>query len=97
MSDPCCAADYTEPQGIGQALTAAPPPEAARVASQTGIEKAAPRRFITIKDVTARCGLSRTRIYDKMKNETFPKNVRLGEQTTRWYEDEVDEWIAAPR
>lgn len=72
-------------------------PGSSREVSGTMGTKPPPRRFIGIKDVTARCALSRSRIYEKMNGGTFPRPIRLGAQTTRWYEDEIDDWIAAPR
>ncbi|MDP8170551.1 AlpA family phage regulatory protein [Pasteurella skyensis] len=50
-------------------------------------------RFIAIDEVINRTGLSRTVIYERMKDNTFPRSVRLGKQTTRWLESEIDSLI----
>ncbi|MDG6881252.1 Predicted transcriptional regulator [Phocoenobacter uteri] len=50
-------------------------------------------RFIAIDEVQDRTGLSRSVIYDRMKNNNFPRSVRLGNKTARWLESEIDSWI----
>jgi prophage regulatory protein len=44
-------------------------------------------------EVEAKTGLSRSTIYEKMKNGTFPKPVKLGPRAVGWLETEVDAWI----
>ena len=44
-------------------------------------------------EVEAKTGLSRSSIYEKMKNGTFPKPVKLGPRAVGWLETEVDAWI----
>lgn len=45
------------------------------------------------RDVEAITGLSRSSIYAKMENETFPKAIRLSERSVGWLEHEVQEWL----
>jgi len=44
-------------------------------------------------EVEAKTGLSRSTIYEKMKNGTFPKPVKLGPRAVGWLEIEIDAWI----
>jgi prophage regulatory protein len=51
------------------------------------------RRLINIKEVQARTSLSRTEIYNRMRQGTFPASVALGLQKVAWVEEEVADWI----
>lgn len=44
--------------------------------------------------VRARTGLSRSTIYLKISEGTFPAPISLGERSVGWIESEVDAWIA---
>ena len=46
------------------------------------------------KQVEARTGLSRSTIYQYIKDGAFPKPVPLGPRAVGWLESEVSEWIA---
>ena len=46
-------------------------------------------------EVEKRTALSRSRIYDLMKQGKFPKPVQLGAMSVAWLEIEIHEWIAA--
>ena len=46
------------------------------------------------KQVEARTGLSRSTIYQYVKDGAFPKPVPLGPRAVGWLESEVSEWIA---
>ncbi|WP_372174334.1 helix-turn-helix transcriptional regulator [Xanthomonas axonopodis] len=52
----------------------------------------APRRFIRIRDVMNRTGLSKSTIYAKIRQNQFPKYVPLGSISV-WVEAEIDRWI----
>ncbi len=52
-------------------------------------------RILRIRDVQYATGLSRTSIYRKVNEGSFPKPVSLGEQAIGWREHEVDAWIEA--
>ncbi|MDE3261204.1 MAG: AlpA family transcriptional regulator [Acidobacteriota bacterium] len=47
-------------------------------------------RLQTVLDCT---GLSRSTLYELIREGSFPKPVRLGAQAAGWYEAEVDGWI----
>ena len=47
------------------------------------------------KQVQQRTGLSRTTIYLRIAQGTFPKTVSLGARAVGWMESEIDEWLNA--
>ena len=53
----------------------------------------APTRVLRLPRVQARTGLSRSTIYMRVANGSFPKPVRLGARAIDWIESEVDQWI----
>ena len=44
--------------------------------------------------VQEKAGLSKTALYQKISEGTFPKPVRLGRKAVGWIESELDAWIA---
>ena len=51
--------------------------------------------FLRRKQVETHTGLSRSTIYQYIKNGVFPKPVPLGPRAVGWLESDVSEWIAA--
>lgn len=52
-------------------------------------------RYIDIKEVMHKVGMSRVWIYTKISEGNFPKPIKLGSNCSRWVESEVDEWMEA--
>ena len=52
-----------------------------------------PVRVLRRPEVEARTGLSRSTIYARMAEGTFPRPVRLGKQSVGWIESDIDEWL----
>ena len=50
--------------------------------------------FLPRKQVETRTGLSRSTIYQYVKDGAFPKPVRLGLRAVGWLESDVSAWIA---
>ena len=50
-------------------------------------------QFIRRKEVEELTGLSRTAIYDRMREGTFPKSIALSPKTIRWVRGEILKWI----
>ena len=50
-------------------------------------------QIIRLKQVKAMTGLSRTTSYRFMSINEFPKQIKLGQKSSGWLIDEVDEWI----
>lgn len=51
--------------------------------------------LIRRKEVERLTALSRSRIYDLMRQGAFPKPVALGSMSVAWVSAEIYEWIAA--
>lgn len=49
-------------------------------------------RIIRLPEVVSQVGLKKSTIYDMIKRETFPKQIKLGRMSV-WSEREIQEWI----
>ncbi len=52
-----------------------------------------PRRLIRLPAVRDRTGLSRAAIYAAISAGTFPRQVKTGERSVAWVEDEIDTFV----
>ena len=50
-------------------------------------------RLIRLPEVMQKVGLKRTAIYQRMREDRFPRSRSLGPRCTVWVEAEIDEWI----
>ena len=50
--------------------------------------------ILRLPAVKARTGLSRSTIYLRVAEGTFPKPVSLGGRAVGWVEDEIQSWLA---
>lgn len=55
-----------------------------------------PERIIRLKTVLARTGLSRSTMYRKIAEGTFPSQVKISIHGAGWRESAVDRWIEDP-
>lgn len=55
-----------------------------------------PDRIIRMKTVLARTGLSRSTIYRKIAEGTFPPQLRISANGTGWHESDINRWIENP-
>jgi prophage regulatory protein len=53
-------------------------------------------RIVRIDVVLDRTGLSRSTMYRKMKEGTFPKRVQIGIHSSGWLQSEINRWISNP-
>ncbi|NPT46158.1 AlpA family phage regulatory protein [Paraburkholderia sp. 1N] len=49
--------------------------------------------IIRRKQVEALTGLSRSTIYLRISQGTFPRNISLGARAVGWVESEINEWL----
>jgi prophage regulatory protein len=63
-------------------------------ARQTAVPE--PDRIIRLKTVLARTGLSRSTVYRKIAEGTFPAQVRISINGAGWRESDVNRWVADP-
>ncbi|WP_374555097.1 AlpA family transcriptional regulator [Aquitalea pelogenes] len=52
-------------------------------------------KFLRLKDVLEKTGLSRSTLYQLMSDSAFPQSVSLGERCVGWVESEIDDWMLA--
>lgn len=55
-----------------------------------------PDRIIRLKTATNRPGLSRSTVYRKIAEGTFPSQVMISIHGAGWYESAINRWIADP-
>jgi prophage regulatory protein len=51
-------------------------------------------RILRLPEVMERTGLGRSSIYLNISENTFPKQISLGERSVGWLESEINAWIA---
>lgn len=52
-------------------------------------------RLIKITEVLRLCAISRSALYEKIAQGTFPQPVRVGERAVAWRQSDVLDWIAS--
>lgn len=55
-----------------------------------------PDRIIRLKTVLARTGLSRSTIYRKIAEGTFPPQLKISANGAGWHESDINRWVADP-
>ena len=56
----------------------------------------APDRIVRMKTILARTGLSRSTIYRKIAEGTFPPRIKISINGAGWHESEINRWIEDP-
>lgn len=56
----------------------------------------APERILRIKAVLERTGLTRSTLYRKIENGSFPKQVHISTRCAGWRESAVNAWLKNP-
>ena len=55
-----------------------------------------PDRIVRLKTVLARTGLSRSTIYRKIAEVTFPAQIKISTNGAGWKESDINRWVANP-
>ena len=55
-----------------------------------------PDKILRMRTVLERIGLSRSTLYRKMRDGTFPKQIQLSEHCCGWRESSINRWMANP-
>ncbi len=55
-----------------------------------------PDRILRLKTVLERTGLSRSTMYRKMQNGSFPKSIQISTRCAGWRESAINEWMRNP-
>jgi prophage regulatory protein len=53
-------------------------------------------RILRLNTVLDRTGLSRSTLYRKIQDGTFPKQVRIAERCAGWRQSAVEDWMRNP-
>lgn len=53
-------------------------------------------KIIRLNTVLSRTGLSRTTLYRKIAEGTFPRQVKISVHGAGWHESAINRWIADP-
>ena len=53
-------------------------------------------RIVRLPTVLSRTGLSRSTLYRKIAEGTFPRQVQISIHGAGWYESQIELWIADP-
>ena len=53
-------------------------------------------RILRIKQVLERTGLSRSALYRKMRDGSFPTSIAISARSAGWRESSVEAWIRNP-
>jgi len=53
-------------------------------------------RILRLATVLDRTGLSRSALYRKIAEGSFPRQMKLSVHSSGWYESAVERWIADP-
>jgi len=56
----------------------------------------APDRIIRLNTVLSRTGLSRSTIYRKIPEGTFPAQIRISVNGAGWKESDINRWVENP-
>ena len=51
-------------------------------------------RLLRLSEVQTRTALSRSTLYRKMAEGTFPEPLKVGVRAVRWPESEIEHWLA---
>ena len=49
--------------------------------------------ILKLRAVKSRTGLSRSTLYLRIAQGTFPKQIHLGNRAVGWIEDEIEDWL----
>jgi prophage regulatory protein len=50
--------------------------------------------ILRLSTVKSRTGLSRSTIYLRMRQGTFPRQISLGGRAIGWIENEIEDWLS---
>ncbi|MET1281186.1 helix-turn-helix transcriptional regulator [Vibrio navarrensis] len=50
-------------------------------------------KFLRLKDVMEKTGLSKSAIYNKIKEGEFPASVPIGSRTVAWIDSDINDWL----
>ena len=71
------------------------PDEQALIPTVASLQRTSrPRRALRMPAVEEKVGWKKSTIYAEEKAGRFPRRIRLGPNSSAWFEDEIDAWLA---
>lgn len=55
-----------------------------------------PDRILRLPAVLARTGLSRSTLYRKIEQGTFPRQIKISERCAGWRQSAIEDWLRNP-
>lgn len=55
-----------------------------------------PDRILRLNTVLDRTGLTRSTLYRKIANGTFPRQIKISDRCAGWRESAIDAWLMNP-
>lgn len=52
-------------------------------------------RLLRLPDVLRITGMGRNTVYTRIKEGTFPKQVKIGPKSVAWRQSEINQWMAS--
>ncbi|MEA3233850.1 AlpA family transcriptional regulator [Pseudomonas mosselii] len=52
-------------------------------------------RLLRLPDVIRITGMGRNTVYTRIKEGTFPKQVKIGPKSVAWRQSEINQWMAS--
>lgn len=59
----------------------------------TAQHRETPHRILRLPQVRARTGLSRSALYERIREGSFPRQIPLGPRSVGWLEADIEAWI----
>jgi prophage regulatory protein len=53
-------------------------------------------RFLRINEVLRTTGLAKNTIYRRIREGTFPRQIRIGPNSVAWRQSEIEKWMFNP-
>lgn len=54
-------------------------------------------RFLRLDEVLHTTGIGRNTVYRRIKEGTFPKQVRIGPNSVAWRQSDISQWMAGAK
>ncbi|MGH8419982.1 MAG: helix-turn-helix transcriptional regulator [Pseudomonas sp.] len=53
-------------------------------------------RFLRLEEVLHLTGLGRNTVYRRIREGTFPRQIRIGPNSVAWRQSEISQWMSDP-
>lgn len=53
-------------------------------------------RFLRLEEVLHLTGLGRNTVYRRIREGTFPRQIKIGSNSVAWRQSEISQWMSEP-